>query len=328
MEFAGGRRHKQWIFDKAVESWLESWQYKDYLEKATVEFLMLNGCVTVFHGSGSTIEKLEFVSCNRSRHQWPGNDGPITSMITGDFTTPTLSGYERIPIFDPAAPLAHRKSISFEALYQAAVEFYPRSAIHGSLSWITAGSKTADLITAFNANSISPKYHIEVPALYWEKREEKLIAECQIKGIPYKDSMLKALMNQTFEEVANALSGIDNVGKFLVTDLLHDEKIKQYVGWKVTAVEAKVRDYLSAQLKVSHEAQFHVSAGMGMHPALTGMRKSGGLSTGSEFEYAAKLYKQIQTEFAERSIMKSVNAAISFNFKGCKAKLGFNHDEK
>jgi hypothetical protein len=140
--------------------------------------------------------------------------------------------------------------------------------------------------------------------------------------------MLKALMNQTFEEVANALSGIDNVGKFLVTDLLHDEKIKQYVGWKVTAVEAKVRDYLSAQLKVSHEAQFHVSAGMGMHPALTGMRKSGGLSTGSEFEYAAKLYKQIQTEFAERSIMKSVNAAISFNFKGCKAKLGFNHDEK
>ena len=325
-EFASGRRYKQWISNKEVESWLESWIYKDYLEKITVEYLLLNACVTKFHVIGSAVEKLEFISCDGARLQWAGLNIPATSMIIGDFVNYTISGYDRFAIMDPENPLAQKESICFEALYQAGVEFYPRSPIHSSLPWIHAGAKTARQINAFNGNSISPKYHFEVPDTYWENYRIKLKSECHAKGISFNENMLKAVMDETFEEVSNALSGIHNVGKFLVTDIIYDERSGKYQGWTVTPLETKNGDYLNAQLKIAHETQFNVVSGMGMHPALTGMRKSGGLSTGSEFLYAAEIYKQVQVEFAERKIMNSINAAIAINFKDIKAKLGFNRD--
>ena len=329
--FVNGRRRKRWVSDPEIESWLESWNYRDYLEKVMVEFLLLNGYFTKFHCitkpfARLAVEKLEFISCDLARLQYTSDDDPISGVIIGDYTKSILFGYDRLPLFDPENPRAHERSISFESIYQSGVEYYPRSPIHSSLSWIQAGAQTAGLIAAFNANSISPKYHIEVPELYWVLLREKLISECQANGTIYNEAMLLAAKNQTFEEVSTVLSGIDKVGKFLVTELLRDELHEKYVGWKIISLDTKIRDYFSAQMKVARESQFNLTAGLGMHPALSGVKKEGGLSSGSELMVAAKLYKNISTDISEKIILKNLNVAIAINFTGSKTKLGFNHD--
>jgi len=330
--FANGRRTKRWVQNREIENWLGTWDWRQYLEKATAEYLLLNGFFTIFHCftkpfTRLAVEKLEFLSCDLARLQWTGTGEPITGVITGDFTRPGMFGYDRLPIFNPQNPRTQELSITFDAAYQPGVEFYPRAPIHSSLSWIRAGEQTADLIEAFNCNSISPKYHIEVPALYWAKLRDSLISSCSEKGILYNEGMLSRAKDQTFEEVANALSGIDKVGKFLVTEIMRDELLNKYFGWKVIPLEAHVKDYLDAQLKIGRESQFNLAAGLGIHPSLTGLQKDGGLSSGSELEVASKLYKNISVEIAETKIMKNLNAAIGINFPGFKARMGFCHDE-
>ncbi len=330
--FVNGRRTKRWIQNQEIEDWLSLWDWRQYLEKATAEYLLLNGFFTIFHCvtkpfTRLAVEKLEFLSCDLARLQWTGTGEPITGVITGDFTRPGMFGYDRLPMFNPQNPREQEQSITFDAAYQSGVEFYPRAPIHSSLSWIRAGEQTADLIEAFNCNSISPKYHIEVPALYWAKLRDKLISECAENGILYNEGMLNRAKDQTFEEVSNALSGIDKAGKFLVTEIMRDELIDKYIGWKVIPLETHIKDYLDAQLKIGRESQFNLASGLGMHPTLTGLKKEGGLSSGSELEVASKLYKNISVEIAETKIMKNLNTAIGINFAGLKARMGFCHDE-
>jgi hypothetical protein len=330
--FANGRRYKRWVQNQEIENWLSSWDWFEYLQKATAEYLLLNGYFTKVHSnvkpfSRLAVQKLEFVESDLTRLQWTGTGEPITGVITGDFTRPGLFGYDWLPVFDAANPRAQEISISFEYVPQSGVEFYPRAPIHSSLSWISAGEQPATTVEAFNCNSISPKYHIEVPALYWAKLRDKLIAECQEKGIVYSDAMLDRAKDQTFEEVQNALSGIDKAGKFLVTELMRDEDHSRYVGWKVIPLEAHMKDYLHAQLKIASESKFYLTAGLGMHPQLTGLKRDGGLSTGSELLYAAKFYKNISVDIAEKIIMKNLNATIGINFSGFRVKMGFCRDE-
>lgn len=330
--FANGRRIKRWVQNKNIEDWLSTWDWRQYLERVTAEYLLLNGYFTKVHSnvkpfSRLAVQKLEFIESDLTRLQWTGSGEPITGVITGDFTRPGLFGYDWLPVFDAANPRAQEISISFEYVPQSGVEFYPRAPIHSSLSWIQAGEQTAILIEAFNCNSISPKYHIEVPALYWEKLRDKLISECQEKGTVYTDAMLDRAKDQTFEEVQNVLSGIDKAGKFLVTEIMRDEDHALYVGWKVTPLEAHTKDYFESQLKIGRESQFNLSAGLGVHPSIIGLQKDGGLSTGSELQYALKLYKNISVDIAEKIIMKNLNTAIGINFAGFKARMGFCHNE-
>ncbi len=332
MEFTGGRRRKVWIDqDKDISPWLQSWNYLEYLERATVEFLMMNSYFTIIHSnqpplSRFAVEKLEFLPSDQARFLSNGIDVPFTEVLVGDYFANQFFDFRPVPIFDPEKPREHQKSVIFESLYQSGVKYYARSPLHGSLSWIKVGSQTPVTIDSFSRNSIAPKYHIQAPQLYWEKVRDKLISECQLKGELYSENMLQAAIDRTFEEVSLALSGIEKVGKFLVTELLKDELHDKFVGWTITPIEAKTKDYLAGHLKIAHESSFNVSAGMGMHPALSGLTKAGGLSSGSEFEYAAKIYKQVSTEFAERAIMKNINNAIAINFPGNSTKICFNHD--
>ncbi|MEI6174335.1 MAG: hypothetical protein WCR01_11345 [Bacteroidota bacterium] len=330
--FANGWRYKRWVQNKDIEDWLSTWDWRQYIERVTAEYLLLNGYFTKVHSnvkpfSKLAVEKLEFIESDWARIQWTGTGEPITGVITGDFSRPGLFGYDRLPVFDAANPRAQEISMSFEYLPQSGVEFYPRAPIHSSLSWIQADEQSASRVEAFNCNSISPKYHIEVPALYWVKIREKLIAECQEKGTVYTDAILDRAKDQTFEEVSNALSGIEKAGKFLVTEILHDELIGKYVRWKVIPLEAHTKDYFESELKINRESQFNITSGLGVHPSIIGLQKDGGLSSGSEGQVATKLYKHISVDIAEKIIMKNLNAAIEINFSGFRVKMGFCRDE-
>lgn len=335
IKFENGRRTKYWVEDAEIQAWLDSWDYEDYLLKASTDFRTMNGHFTKFYrnlgarisGNKAFVAKLEHVSNMFSRLEWPDANNQINGIIVGDFRQPWKLGLRRYPVFNPDKPLAYPVSMRYSNLYSFALDLeYSRSPFHGTINWIKLGSSIPKLLTNFNDNSMAIKYHIEVPALYYQQMREKLEAKCVEEATPFTEKMFETLKNETFEKVAEALAGNEKVGKFLTTESVFDEVGNQYVGWKVTPMDQKVKDFIDAQINISNQSLFMTTSGLGLHPALSNLSKDGNLPSGSEQLYAFKLYLATGIDIPEGIVTKDINLAIRANFPGTDLRLGFYHD--
>jgi hypothetical protein len=334
IKFENGRRVKYWIHDPEIQAWLDSWDYEDYLLKACIEFRTINGHFTKYFrnrgyriGSAPMIAKLDHVSSMFSRLEWPDSQNQVRNIIVGDFRQPWKNGLRAYPVFDPDAPFASPVSMRYSNLYSFALDYeYSRSPIHGSLSWIKLSSSIPKLLTSFNDNSMAIKYHIEVPALYWEALRAKLEQQCMETNISFTEKMFEDAQDKIMEKFSLALAGNDHVGKFVNTASIFDEVGNQYVGWKITPLDQKVKDFIDAQINIANESLFQTTSGIGLHPALSNLSKDGNLPSGSEQLYAFKLYLATGVDIPEGIVCKDINMAIRANFPGKNLRLGFYHD--
>ena len=334
VNFENGRRVKYWVSDPEVQAWLESWDYEDYLVKACIEFRTMNGHFTKFYrnkgvrvGEKPMITKLEHVSSMFSRLEWPDPNNQIHNIIVGDYRQPWRYGLRTYPVLDPESPFANPVSMRYSNLYSFALDYeYSRSPIHGSLSWIKLSSAIPKLLSSFNDNSMAIKYHIEVPAAYWESMRDEMIINCTNVGTTFTEKLFKAAQDKVMENFSIALAGNDKVGKFVSTASMYDEKGNAYVGWKINVLDQKVKDFIDAQINIANEALFQVTSGIGLHPALSNLSKDGNLPSGSEQLYAFKLYLATGVDIPEGIVMKDINLAIKANFPGKSLRLGFYHD--
>ena len=334
INFENGRRVKYWVSDPEIQSWLDTWDYEDYLLKACIEFRTMNGHFSKFYrnkgvriGEKPIITKLEHVSSMFSRLEWPDANNQIHNIIVGDFRQPWRNGLRIYPVLDPAAPFANPVSMRYSNLYSYALDYeYSRSPIHGSLNWIKLSSSIPKLLSNFNDNSMAIKYHIEVPAIYWDKMRDELVTNCENSGATFSEKMFKDAQDKVMENFSIALAGNDKVGKFVSTATVFDEIGNTYVGWKITALDQKVKDFIDAQINIANEALFQTTSGIGLHPALSNLSKDGNLPSGSEQLYAFKLYLATGVDIPEGIVMKDINLAIAANFPGKGLRLGFYHD--
>lgn len=335
VQFENGKRLKYWVEDKEIQAWLDSWDYEDYLLKASTEFRTLNGHFTKYYrnrgarisGKRAFVSKLEHVSGMFSRLEWPDDNNQIRGIIVGDFRQPWKQGLRRYPVFDPEDPLAFPVAMRYSNLYSFALDLeYSRAPFHGTINWIKLGSSIPKLLTNFNANSMAIKYHIQVPAIYWAQLREKLEEKCVNENLQFTEKMFDDLKTETFRSVSAALAGNDKVGKFLSTDLVFDELSNQYIGWKIEPLDQKVKDFIDAQINISNHSLFEITSGLGLHPALSNLSKDGNLPSGSEQLYAFKLYLATGIDIPEGIVMKDINTAIRANFPGTDLRLGFYHD--
>lgn len=328
------KKIKDWKEDKEVQAWLESWDYIRYLMISAINFRHLSYYFSKFIrnkgprvGQSARINELEYISPVHGRLEWPDEKGKINRIIVGDWVQPWKYGLTPYPVFDWKNPFANPIAASYEDQYSFGLDNrYARSAFYGSLNWIKLSSSLAKLLTNFNLNSAAIKYHIEVPAQYWMDQQIKLENKCLNEGIEYTDAMLQKLKSDTFAKVAEVLSGIENVGKFLTTDILFDEAGGEFIGWKVTPLDQKVKDYIDAQINISKRAAFEITSGIGLDPALGNISAEGNLSGGSEKLYAFKLYMKTSNDIPEYIVCKHLNHAIKANFPNKNIKIGFYHD--
>lgn len=331
--FEGGRRKKYFENNAEIESWLKSWDFENYLLKATVEFRHMNGHFTRYFrnrapriGGPGRIEYLEHVSCLNARLEWPDKN-EIKAIITGDYDKPWEFGLARYPIFNRFLPFSLPVSMTYSNLYSFALpNDYSRSPFHGSMPWIKLASSLAKLLTAFNTNSAAIKYHIRVPRLYWDQLRDTLIADCENKEIPFTENMLQKAKDEKFAAFAAALTSVSNVGKFITTDDIFDDDANEYVGWKVDVLDQKVKDFIDAQLNIAKQAANEQTVGHGLHPALSNISFSGNLPSGSEQLYAFKLYLLTGVDIPESIVCRDINNAIQANFPGTDLRMGFYHD--
>jgi len=273
------------------------------------------------------IAKLEHISCLKSRLEWPDDNNIIQHIIVGDFVQPWKYGLNGFPVFNIQDPFAQPVSMRYSNMYSfAVVNDYSRSPFHGTIGWIRLASSIAKLLSNFNSNSAAIKYHIKVPELYWAKAQDELKLKCEKEAVPYVDKLLLDFKKKKFQEFADILRGVENVGKFITTEKFFDEVANVYTGWEVEVLDQKVKDFIDGQVNIARQASLEVTSGIGLHPALSNISFDGNLPSGSEQLYAFKLYLLTGTAIPESIVCKDINNAIAVNWPGKKVKMGFYHD--
>jgi hypothetical protein len=334
VRFENGKKTKYWVTDPEIESWLKSWDWEDYLLKANIEFRHVNGHFTRFFrnraariGGPGMITHLEHVSVSNARLEWPDTAGKINNIITGEFERTWDQGLKKYPVYDWRNPFQHPVAMSYSNLYAFAMDNdYSRPQWYGIINWIKLGSDIPKLLKNFNDNSAAIKYHIESPSLYWEIKRDTLKKNCTLTGVEYKESMLEDLKDDIYKSIGEALVGIEKAGKFISTETVFDDMSREYVGWKITPLDQKVKDFIEAQIEIAKRSDFAITAGLGLHPALSNLSADGNLPSGSEQLYAFKLYLSTGVDIPESIVCRAINYAILANFPGKSLKIGFYHD--
>jgi len=214
----------------------------------------------------------------------------------------------------------------YSNLYNFALPYeYSRAPFHGALNWIKLASSIPKLLSNFNANSAAIKYHIESPYEYWESKAKELEEDCFLKNKPYTNKILEDYKDEVYSKLTAGLSGVEKVGKVITTESFFSGQGNEFVGWKINVLDQKVKDFLDAQINIASQASFQVSAGIGLHPAISNLSKDGNLPSGSEQLYALKIFLLTSIEIPEGIIMRDINQAIKVNFPDSKLQLGFYH---
>jgi len=334
LTFENGQRKKTWKADPEIEAWLKSWDWEDYLLKSIIEFRHINGHFTKYFrnraariGEKGRITHLEHVSSTRARLEWPDDNNRINHIIYGDFVKPWEKGLTRYPVFNWRDPFRYPVTMRYSNLYSFALDNdYSRPSYYSILKWIQLGSSLPTLLMNFNTNSAAIRYHIKSPAIYWAQKREMLKDNCRLKNIEYKEDMLEDLKDEILKKFADALVGIEKAGKMLTSETVWDDMGQEYVGWTVETIDQKVKDYIDAQLAIAKRADFEITAGVGLHPALSNMSADGNLPSGSEQLYAFKLYLSTGIDIPEMIVCRDINYALEANFPGKNLKVGFYHD--
>jgi hypothetical protein len=335
LEYKDGKRSRKWVLDREVKSYLKAWEHEEYLLKSAVEYVHMNGHFTkVFRnraprtGGKGMITHLEHVSSMNARLAWPGaNNIPVTQIIEGDFVQYWNNGLRKYPVFNQRDPFANPVTMFYSSLYSFAMDHgYARPSIYGLFNWIKLGSSLPILLMNYNINSAAIRYHITSPALYWEQKKDQLKKNCELTDTLYTDKLYEDLKDEIYLKFAEGLIGIEKAGKMVTTETVYDELSQKYVGWEVATIDQKVKNYIDAQLSIAKRADFEITAGVGLHPALSNMSADGNLPSGSEQLYAFKMYLQTGVDIAEGIVCKVLNQALAVNFPDKDIKIGFYHD--
>lgn len=338
-EFVGGMKKRIWQQDTDIQAWLDSFGYEDYLLELCEDYQYAQGGYTKFElKKGSligkpAIKRLEVIQQDKGRlasHR-SSISRKATHVITNDwsFDSPnSLSDYKVYKLFDYQNPFAEANSVLYSNLKSFCSDYYSVPEIYGSLEWLNRSTSVPLIFKAMSKNSINLKFHISSPQVYWDKKREEIQTNCAIKNVEYKEQMLLDFQRAFLTKIADVLSGDENSGKYLhtINSLYVDGRDLMEFGWKIEVIDQKVKDFVKSQIEISQRADYALSAGIGLNPALGGVSDSGKANGGSEQYYALINFLNTGVDIPEFIICKAINYAIKANFPQKGLKLGFHHN--
>lgn len=324
------------VDDTEIQAWLDGWEYEKYLEDIVVDLRTMCGYFDKKHrnvgfriGDKPFIQRIERIIYEEAALEWY-NDTTLKSeaIIAGDYVRPWQFGLTRFPMWNKFEPFKHPVAASYNRLSQyGQSKTYSRASFHGLLNWLRAHSTVARILYMFNLNLAAIKIHIKIPEPLWEKKIDELKTQYSLAGKEFTKEIMEKEKDDYIASIIATVSGADQTSKALVTDNVYNNRSQDndLVGVEIEAIDLKIKDYIDAEINVAKHAQFELSAGLGLHPALSNLSMDGNLPSGSEQLYAYKLFLLTNVDIAERIACKSINDVIKVNFPGKKAKIGFYH---
>lgn len=329
---------REWLEDKEIQRWLDSWDYERYLTECSVDYHHAEGVMTKFYqsraarvGGAPMIAKLEQLNLNKTRlakKTSSKSDKATHCLFTEDkFVNSQLNtDFKAYPLYTPIFPFQYKNSILYSNMYSFCSDYYTVPDIYGSLEWLRNGSATPLILTALSKNSINLKYHITSPAAFWDQKKKEL-EDAATTEKPYKNSDLLTFRNNFLRQISKVLSGAENTGKFwhsVKYTEIDGMKIFEH-GWEIKPIDQNIKDFVTAQIAISDKADRAISASVGLHTSLGGSGEGGKSDSGSEQLYALKNYLITGIDIPEMIVCKAMNFAIKANWPDKGIKLGFYH---
>ena len=335
LNFADGKIVHEWVEDREIQAWLDSWDYVSYIKGCMTDYLHLKGFFDAKYlargrriGQAPRIARLEHIPAKNARLEWTEsrNVADVKHIIVGDFERGcTANGVRVYPVYDRNNPGRYAASASYNHTYSFARDFYSVPSYWGALRWIVRGSEIPTIFKYVTDNGINLAYHIQAPAEYWREREEQLRDLHRDWSDAQVNEEISKLTRQMLDSLTDVLSGKENAGKFLYTVDMPADTGGGRATWNIAAIDQKIKDFVESQLKISEASTSAITSGMGLHPSLSNVMVNGKLASGSELLYAFKLFLLSDTEIASNAILEPINQAIAFNYPGKGLKLAFYH---
>ncbi|KAB8156144.1 hypothetical protein EZY14_002695 [Kordia sp. TARA_039_SRF] len=315
-----------------IQEWLDSINYEEMLHQNAIDYYFQESIFTkvLRKKEGrirtSTPASIEYVPAYRCRLAYKANDirKIPTHVIIGDWTKLNEYKFEVYPLYNAKEPGKYPVSIYYNRYSNYGMLDYPMPDIYGSLQWIKNTTNTPKIFNAFIKNSLNIKWHIESPAEYWEAKRKILQDNAKAAGKNYTEKMLEDLKTEILGKLAELLSGVENVGKFW-----HNETVQKFLGgatvtlgWKITPIEQKTKEWVESQIKMYDTAKFAVQAALGVHASLLMVGADGKSDSGSEQLNAYIVHQKTSTPMPEFYVTRPINEMIKILF-GNQFKVGF-----
>ena len=330
--------YRDLVDDPALDAWLKSWDYREYLLRCATSYSYVQGSFTKLFrnkaervpGHQHKIAKLEHVGveCCRLASVYAINSAIATHIVETDFSfnsINSLTDMKVYPIFDIDNPFRYPTTMYYSNMYTFGSKNYTVPKIWGTLGWLRRSTAVPIIFEALSKNSINAKYHIISPQEFWDQAEERLTADCTKRAVTYEAHMLEEYKLKILRGISKVLTSEENVGKFWHTTkslTLEGNNLLEH-GWEIKAIDQNVKDYVTAQIEISKHSIQNLGAGIGLHQANANVSESGKSDSGSEQLYADVNHKNNNNPIPEMIVCKPFNMALEVNFPGKGYKMGF-----
>lgn len=320
--------YRQWMVNHEVQSELSHMRHLKEMHRCLIDLCHLEGFwVRITRSLGGRIgcgriAKIEHIPAHKCRFVYGGDDVPPSQVMVADFPFVDSSLAKIYPLFNPADPLRHPVSVGYFNIYSYGHDHYSVPRFIGAFDWLELAGTLAPLLATYNANASAISKHIESPQSYWDRARERIMASCEQNGTPYSDALLEKYKDEAMETFAKRMSGKENAGKFLHTSQFYNDLAGNFEGWKITAIDNKVKEYIEAQVAICKKAEAAATSGFGLDPSLSNLILDTKLGSGSEKLYALKVYNATETAVADMVLCSPWQTMIDVNFPGSGVKIG------
>ncbi len=285
------------VIDPKVEAFFKRSHIHRYYLEALRNFYFFYFATPrlIFTADRSEVYSLTCYKTSHFRFAKPDKSGHIPNgFICADWetVTSTKSEYvESLPLIDIYAdPEMYREDNKFKYIYPLAYPtedeiHYPLVDWNGAREsgWLEVAQSIPKFKKALMENQISLKNLIQVPSWWWEWRHPGFDKMDDKKRMEIMD-----LEVDRFEKFAK---GDDQAGSSMMVTFISDPKHqKEYQGWKIDAIDNKIKDGL--YIEDSNEAASHLLYSLGMDPAIIGSQPGTkmGAGSGSDKRVAFNIY--------------------------------------
>lgn len=278
-------------FRRVIDPKVEAFFKRSHIHRYSLEslrnfyFFYFANPRIIFTADKSEVYSLSCYKTAHFRFAKPNESGWIShGYICADWETiqNVDSQYvERVPLIDIYAdPEMYREDeTEFKYIYPLA---YPtEDEIHYPLvdwnaaresGWLDVAQSIPKFKKALMKNQITLKNLIQVPSWWWEWKHPGFNKMDEKKR--------KDIMDLEIDRFEKFFKGDENAGSSMMVTFISDPAHqKEYQGWKVDAVDNKIKDGL--YIEDSNEASSHLLYSLGMDPAIIGSQPGSKLGAGS-----------------------------------------------
>jgi hypothetical protein len=167
-------------------------------------------------------------------------------------------------------------------------------------------------------NTVSLKYHIQIPYEYWES----IYPEWKT----YKEAKRNALMEEKLQEMDKWLSSSESAYSTFISHFATDPiSRKPLAGWKIESIEDRIKK--DEWIPGTQEADQQIARALNIDPSMAGIQAQGGkLGAGSGSDKRTGFLNSLSLSKAEQHIIfEPLRIIAKINKWPANVKFGFGH---